>query len=575
MGVIVKLGRIFDRNTITKLIALLAAIIVGALLETLALSIISPFISILLDNGIIETNIYVSAAYYFLGFTAVNPFLALLTFLLAGVYIFRGVYLYFVSKVQFRFIARRQATLSARLLQKILGFSYLYHTGKNIAELQRIIILDVQRMFEMITALLYLATDFFMTLFMMVFLFIVSPVMTLCVLVMALSCVLLYIKKYRKRISNAGEVSRNAQIGMYKSVNQALGGIKEVKQLRRESFFTSVFVKCSDLFVDAFTQYRTYEALPRLVIESVCFGGTFIIIGVLILAETDIAALVPQLSLFVLAAFRILPAVSRQVNYLSNVIHSRSSIDAVYKSLFEENDPKPEDIPLTSFSALSKEDIVINNVSFQYPNTSSHVLENVSLTIPAQKTVAFIGPSGVGKTTLADLILGILAPSTGGVYYDGKSVHHGFEEWSDHIGYIPQQIYLLDESIRENVAFGIALHKVDESKVWRALEQAQIADFVRALPDGLDTIIGDRGIRLSGGQRQRLGIARAMYEDPPVLILDEATSSLDNETEQAVMDAVMGFQGNKTMIIVAHRLSTIEHCDIVYRIERCSVVRER
>jgi ABC-type bacteriocin/lantibiotic exporter with double-glycine peptidase domain len=203
------------------------------------------------------------------------------------------------------------------------------------------------------------------------------------------------------------------------------------------------------------------------------------------------------------------------------------------------------------------------------------VLEDISLTIPNKKSVAFIGPSGSGKTTLADLILGILTPESGSVFYDGKSIHHNFKQWSRNVGYIPQQVYLLDESILENVAFGIDHPEIDESKVWRALEQAQLADYVRSLPEGLETIVGDRGIRLSGGQRQRVGIARAMYEDPPILVLDEATSSLDSETEKAVMEAVMGFQGNKTMIIVAHRLSTIEHCDIVYKIDEKTIVRER
>jgi len=570
-----KLRCIFNRDTKIKLVVLVIAIIIGALLETLALSLISPFISILLDPSMIDSNRFVEFAYDLLGFSSTGAFLALLTFLLAGVYIFRGVYLYAVSKLQYRFIARRQADLSGKLLRKILEYPYLYHSKKNLAELQRIIVTDVQQMFVLITSILLLLTDLFMTLFIVIFLVIVSPVMTLCVCVMAALCVLLYLKAFRKQVRAAGDKSRDAQIGMNKAVNQALGGIKEVKVLRREGFFYNTFKDSSDIYVKYFTQFRTFDSVPKLVIESVCFGGAFIIIGVLIIGGADIAALVPQLSLFVLAAFRLLPAVSRQVNMLNQVVYYRSSVDAVYKSLFEDDDTAIEAvIPVTELPA-DVLDIIVSDVTFQYPNTPSPVLKDISLTIPDKKSVAFIGASGEGKTTLADIILGVLTPETGGVFFAGKSIHHSFEEWSRNVGYIPQQIYLLDESILENVAFGIERDDIDVEQVWHTLEQAQLASFVRSLPEGLETIVGDRGIRLSGGQRQRIGIARALYNNPSILVLDEATSSLDTETEKAVMEAIEKFQGDKTMIIIAHRLSTIENCDIIYRVEDGDVVREK
>ena len=575
MLVLKKLRHLFDRDTKAKIIVLLVAIVIGAMLETLALSLISPFISILLDNTMIETNQFVKFAYDLLGFSSTGAFLALLAFLLAGVYVFRGVYLYAVSKLQYRFIARRQSNLSGELLKKILDYPYLYHSGKNLAELQRIIISDVSSMFTLVTSMLLMLTDFFMTLFIVVFLAIVSPLMTLCVVLMSVLCVILYLKVFRRQVRAAGDKSRDAQIGMNKAVNQALGGIKEVKVLRREGFFHSIFKKSSDSYVKHYTQYRALDAVPRLVIESVCFGGAFIIIGALIIGGADIAALVPQLSVFVLAAFRLLPAVSRQVNMLNLVIYYRSSVDAVYKSLFEEDDASAELAPPETELPADVLDIIVSDVTFQYPNTPAPVLKDISLTIPDKKSVAFVGSSGEGKTTLADIILGVLTPEAGGVFYAGKSVHHSFGEWSRNVGYIPQQIYLLDESILENVAFGIEREDVDVEQVWHTLEQAQLSDFVRSLPGGLDTVVGDRGIRLSGGQRQRIGIARALYNNPSVLVLDEATSSLDTETEKAVMEAIEKFQGDKTMIIIAHRLSTIENCDIIYRVEDGDVVREK
>ena len=574
MQILYKLRCVFDRDTKIKLIILLFAIIIGALLETLALSLISPFISVLLDETMIETNRYIRFAYELLGFSSTSAFLALLTFMLAGLYIFRGAYLYTVSKIQYRVIARRQANLSSRLLRKILDYPYLYHSRKNLAELQRIIVSDVEHMFALITNVMLMLTDLFMTVFIVIFLVIVSPIMTLCVCAMAVLCVWLYLKVYRRQVRTAGERARDAQIGMNKAVNQALGGIKEVKVLRREEHFHRAFESCSDDLVKNLTQYRSLDAVPRLGIESVCFGGAFIIIGALIVGGADIAGLVPQLSVFVLAAFRLLPAVSRQVNMVNAVLYYRSSVDAVYKSLFEEEDDSADDETPPPSMELPENvsDIIVSNVTFQYPNAPAYVLKDASLTIPDKKSVAFIGSSGAGKTTLADLILGVLTPQTGGVYFEGKSIHHSFDEWSRRVGYIPQQIYLLDESILENVAFGIDLENIDTAQVWHAIEQAQLADFVRSLPEGLETVVGDRGIRLSGGQRQRIGIARALYNNPAILVLDEATSSLDTETEKAVMEAIEKFQGDKTMIIIAHRLSTIENCDIIFKIENGTVV---
>ena len=284
-------------------------------------------------------------------------------------------------------------------------------------------------------------------------------------------------------------------------------------------------------------------------------------------------SIVPQLSLFVLAAFRLLPAVARFTGYVNQIIYFKPSIDAVYVSLFEENENPAE--AAGGVASRKSPDIVVEGLFFKYPEAQAHVIENVSLSIPHKKSVAFIGPTGAGKTTLADIILGVYAPQSGYVFHNGKSIHHDPGEWTNLVGYVPQQIYMLDESIRENVSFGVPKDEVDEVRVWGAIEKARLKDFVESLPDKLDTIIGDRGVRLSGGQRQRIGIARALYNNPEILVLDEATSSLDDETEKAVMEAIETFRGEKTMIIIAHRLSTIEHCDVVYKVENKKVVKEK
>lgn len=575
-----KLNRIFDRATKIKIVILLIAIIIGGIIETAALALVYPLINILIDSSEAYENSYVKLIMHFIEFDSISSLLAFFAFFLAFVYVFRGLYSFLLKRTKITFVARRQAYYSKVLLKKILSFSYLYHTHKNIAEIQRIINEDVNHMFAMISGILLFLSDFFMALFMMAYLFYESPVMTLCVLGFALICVVLYFLVFQKSVRKAGVDNRKAKIQMKKSVNQVFGGIKEIKVTQREGFFEKVFCIARDKYVRSSTRYKVLDLLPGTSLETICFGGAFALMGLFIVFGTDFSEIVPQLGLFVLAAFRILPAITRQVNGINAIIYNRASVDAVYHSLYEEIDIAAEVQPAaeqqtgnTQYAANNTADIELCNVTFTYPSIDEPILENISFTIPENKSVALVGATGAGKTTLADLMLGILTPDSGTVLYKGQSIYNN-PEWSRSIGYIPQFIYLLDESILENVAFGIEKDEIDIEKARRALRQAQLLSFVDTLPDGINTVIGDRGIRLSGGQRQRIGIARAIYDDPPILVLDEATSALDAETEKAVMDAIMGFHGNKTMLIIAHRLSTIEHCDIVYRVEGKKVVRE-
>jgi len=576
MATLRKLRRIFDRKAKIKLVILLIGIIIGAFLDMFALSLISPFISVLLDNTVVYSNPYISLVYNLLNFRSVESFLSFLVFCLASVYIFRGVYLYVLNKIQFSFIARSQTALTVRLSEQLIRYPYLYFTNHNAAELQRIVFIDVNEFFILVASVLSLLTSVFMSVFIIILLIIVSLEMTLLVVFLSLIYVFLYLKILKKRIQTSGENWRVASTDMYKAILQTFGGIKEIKVLRKENHFKEILTKHSTTTSTIFAQHNFYGVLPGIAIEIVCFGGAFLVLGFVILSGGDIVGIVPQLSLFVLAAFRLLPAISKIVSTYNYMLIYTPSVNAVYKNLFDEcseealdNSNDTEDIIPTV-----NEDITINNATFKYPLAPESVLENVSFIIPHKNSIAIIGTSGSGKTTLADIILGLFTPTSGGIYYKGKSIHTTPDEWSAQIGYIPQQIYLLDESIIANVAFGVNEEHIDEKKVWKALEQAQIKEFVESLPRGLQTEVGERGIRLSGGQRQRIGIARALYNDPSILVLDEATSSLDDDTEKAVMDAVMGFRGNKTMIIIAHRLSTIEHCDIIYRVEDKQVTME-
>ncbi|MCL2864045.1 MAG: ABC transporter ATP-binding protein/permease [Lachnospiraceae bacterium] len=570
MSALRKIGSILDRKTKIKVLILIIGIIFGALLETAALAVISPFISVMLDYTIIDSNEILNFIFVTFNFRNINAFLGFLAFSLACIYILRGIYTFLLNKIKFRFISRQQIYFSNKMMGIVLARPYMFHVNKNVAELQRMITTDVSQFTQLMTVVLSLSSDLFMSSFILVFLLTTSVSMTLGVMILALLCMVIYFKLFRKKIKSAGKENRVRSVAMIKSVQQAIGGIKEVKVLHREGYFLSQFEKDSNRFARTNQKFQVYNTIPKLMIESVCFGGAFIMIGFMAASGVNMENLVPQLSLFVLAAFRLLPAVARFAGYVNSIIFNRPSIDAVYNNLTQNIEaPLPPEVVNTTNETA---DIVIGNLTFQYPEMDSPVLEDVSICIPYKKSVAFVGPTGAGKTTLADIILGIYTPKKGGVFYKGKSIHHNFDEWRKLIGYIPQQIYLLDESILANIAFGIAKDQIDMERVWNVVEKAQLKEFVVSLPDKLDTIVGDRGVRLSGGQRQRIGIARALYTNPEVLVLDEATSALDNETEKAVMEAIETFQGNKTMVIIAHRLSTIENCDMIYRVENRKVV---
>ena len=314
---------------------------------------------------------------------------------------------------------------------------------------------------------------------------------------------------------------------------------------------------------------------PKFVIETVCIGAILFVLVVKIYMGEDLSTMIPQLAAFALAAFKLLPSVSKINNFANLIIFLKPSVDLIYRDIKDTEDMRNYELSdAASGDEYKSEDvksISIENVSYRYPHTERDVLHNVSFTVPLGYAVGMIGPSGSGKSTMADVILGILTPSEGRVMYGSMNVHAHPIKWSKKLAYIPQSIYLADETIRNNIAFGINDEEINEEKVWTALKEAQLKEFVESLPEGLDTMVGERGVRLSGGQRQRIGIARALYDDPEILVLDEATSALDSETEAAVMEAIDSLMGRKTLIIIAHRLSTIRNCQLCYKVEDGSI----
>ncbi len=471
--------------------------------------------------------------------------------------------------LQYRFVFNNQQRLSVRMMKSYMQQDYLFHISKNVAEFQRNIINDINGFFTVALNALQFLAEFSVSVVLVIFLLVQDWVSTVAVATLLFLFMGVFTIFFRKVLVKIGEESRQANVQVTKWLFQAFSGIKEIKVANRETFFIANYDRSYKDCARAQRQQSVLTYLPKPVMETVCICSLMLamIIKITVL-KSDIASFVTTLSVFAVAAFRMLPSFNKITGYISGMMFNKPAIDAVYKDLMEIEQlmvQKTEEQIDTQKVSLTTA-IELKNVSFRYPESDRWILKEANLGIKKNTSVAFIGASGAGKTTAADLILGILQPEEGIITINGTEIKKCMASWHEAIGYIPQTIYLMDDSIRANVAFGIPDSEIDDAAIEKALREAQLDQFVHTLPDGVNTMIGDRGVKLSGGQRQRIGIARALYRNPSVLVLDEATSALDNDTEKEVMEAIDGLHGTRTLIVIAHRLSTIRKCDKIYEV---------
>lgn len=567
-GLLTKLGYIFDKRDKWKIALLLAAVVIGSFLELLGVTIFMPFINIIQEPGEIQRKWYLRMFYELFHFQSAKSFLAALSAAIIVVYVVKNVYLIIEKSYIYRFSYNTQMKLSTRLLNTYMKEPYTFHLNKNIATLQRSLQEDTAKFMQVILYSLELVAELAVCFVLVVYLLFVSKSITVIVLGLLVVCVGAFLLLTRKYSRKLGQDNQGYQGKIYQWMNQALGGIKEIKILGREEFFTEEYRKYYIKFAKGLRIARTISILPKYAVEAVAISGLLIgIIVKLLLGEADMAYYIPQLTVFAVAAFRLMPSVGRINEHATNTLYALPSVDLVYHDLVEIEDYiEKQDSEVKEDWNLCR-GIEVKNVTYCYPDTDEPVIEDASLSIQKGRTAAFIGASGAGKTTMVDIILGLLTPQKGVVLADDINVHEKPRTFHAQVGYIPQVIYLSDDTIRNNIAFGVKESDIDEQAVRRSMEKAQLTEFVDSLVHGLDTIVGDRGVRLSGGQRQRIGIARALYHDPEILVLDEATSALDNGTEAAVMEAVENLRGMKTMIIIAHRLTTIRNADLIYEVE--------
>ena len=573
-----KFRYIFSRADKFKLVGLVVLMIIGSVLELLAVAVFNPFIEVMMQTSSIADDSFLQFFFQHTNIDRVEGYLIALSFIIAVIYVVKNVYLTFEQNAILSFSYRTRMNLATRLLTTYMNEPYTFHLPKNIAEMQRCLQTDTSQFMSLINSCLQLAVEFVTCLALGVYLFHTSHSITVLIGLLLGLCVFIFFIISKKVSSKLGRQNEFYNAKLFQWINQSLGGIKEVKILQREKYFIDSYRTNYKKVIWGARVNELLAAVPKYIVETVAIVGLVLAIIVkLLFGHGALETFVPQMAVFAVAAFRLLPSVGKINAYVNNVMYTKASLDMIYQDLCEIEKNKPIEVEWEGKTENWKfmKGVFAEHITYHYPDSDTEVLHDITLEIPKGKTVALIGPSGAGKTTLADIILGLLPPVSGVVRMDDKNIYENLRSWRQKLGYIPQSIYLSDDTIRNNVAFGIYEDQIDDDAIWKALEKAQLKDFVQGLEKGLDTYVGDRGVRLSGGQRQRIGIARALYHDPEILVLDEATSALDSSTEQAVMESIESLQGLKTMVIIAHRLTTIKNADLIYEVVEGKVIQRK
>lgn len=575
-----KVRAIFDRKQKWQLVGLGIMIFIGGLLETLGVSAMIPVVQALLAPdelmGYIDRIPVVKNLCDALSITTVKQVTMALLYGMMAIYVIKNLYILLLTYMQNTFITKNRNRMISRVMAEFLNRPYEKYLGADIPTVFRITDSDIPQTFSLILAMLQLASEVVVSCLIFMVLLLNDPGMTLFIISVFGLLTLFIVKVFKPRLNRIGARNQAIQSRIAKWRIQATYGLKDVKVLNREEFYVRNYYETGKVGAEVARNYAVLNNMPRLLIETVFIVSVLGFLVVYINGGGDITAMVTTISAFAIAAVRVLPSVNRINTYITEIAYTQPSLDFVYDNLQEGMKTDAMLAERKAYSQVEKlkldHQIELDHISFHYPDSDKNIFEDAHMIVPKGKSVGIIGTSGAGKSTIVDILLGLLHAQTGMITCDGVDIFKNYESWLAQIGYIPQSIYLIDESIRDNIAFGIDADKIDEKRIWEVLEEAQLKEFVEELPEGLDTTIGDRGVRLSGGQRQRIGIARALYNDPEILVFDEATSALDNDTEAAVMEAVNSFHGRKTMIIIAHRLNTIEKCDMIYKVENMKLV---
>ena len=580
-----KVSYLFDRKQKRQIAGLALLILIGGLLETVGVSMLLPVVQAIMDPEQLMENELVGKVTKALHIETSRQLIILMLGALIALYVVKNAYLLFQTYVQNTFVTRNRNRMISRVMREFLNRPYEEYLGADIPTVFRLTDSDIPNAFQLILVMIQMVTEIVVAGFLCIVLVVVSPVMSLFIFCIFLGMTLMITKVLKPRLNAIGHKNQQIQSRIAKWRIQSIYGLKDVKVLHREEFFVRNYYESGAIGADVARNYAVFNNLPRLLIETIFMASMLLFIMLYMLRGGNITVLIPQLSAFAVAGIRVMPGTNRINTYLSEIAYSQPCLDYLYENLTA-NMKMDVNGSVTGLArgggAQTQESrthlqdkIVLDHITYAYPNTEKNIFTDAHMEVKKGQSVGIMGPSGAGKSTVVDILLGLLRVQAGTITCDGANIFDNYADWLSKIGYIPQSIYLIDESIRDNIAFGIDADKIDDRRIWEVLEEAQLKEFGEELPEGLDTTIGDRGVRISGGQRQRLGIARALYHNPEILVFDEATSALDNDTEKAVMDAINNFHGRKTMVIIAHRLNTIAKCDVIYKVDGEKIVETK
>ena len=580
MDIILKIYSILNLKQIRRCSIIIVAMILGAILEAIGIGAILPLISIMGNPDFLTVYPKVTKYAGIFGIMTHIQFIITATFLLLILYIIKNIYLAWQNKIQIDFAIQNQIYYSEELLTEYLQKPYLYHLNHNTATLLRnvnsggviVFSLIMVSMFTLLTEIITAVTIWLMLVMIDAF---------TAIIVAGFIGSLLYfiIKGFRKKITEHGRIQNEYSALYMKYINQSLGAIKETKVSCKEKFFLDAFQKAYFEYAKANGKFLFLNQLPRMLIETIIVCGLLLLIITKLLLGSQPTEIVPLLGVLALAAFRLMPSANRIVNLSNSIRFQMPFFNELYEDLLiikNKGEKETETCLQKPKSRMDFENVIsVEELSFAYPEIEKQVLSNINFSIPKGKFVGIVGASGAGKTTFVDILLGLLPPSKGKISVDGKNIYDDIRTWQTNLSYVPQSIYLIDGTIRENIALGVDEKEIDGALVNEVLQMAELYDFVQELPTGIDTTVGERGVKLSGGQRQRIGIARALYYQPQVLVLDEATSALDNETEKSITDTILKLKGKITIIAVAHRLTTLAQCDFKVKFEngKASIIK--
>ncbi len=572
-----------------ELFSLSLASIIASILEAIGIGLIGPFLRLALNPETIQNIALLNWFYKHSGVQSNKQFIAILGLCLAIIFCIKSVAYFFMKSYIYNFSYRQKCQLCSRLMRTYLTVPYTFFLKNNTSSIIRNILIETDKFCYQLLISVLEASANLLVIFVLIFLLAQTDpiffVITLAVILPVFS--LFYL--LRNKFSHWGEIASESRNEMIRIINHSLGGVKETRIIGCEQYFEKLMDESASKYTVAESLFQSAQLIPRIAIETTLILFLILLVCIYqLFFEQSVQNLIPTLSIFAIASIRLIPAASQFISLLGYIQGCSHSMDVIYLDLLEAKQYENSmPVKLSSFEKNSRSNlkssekssmtfqnrIDLNKVTYNYPNTPSPALSGITLSLKKGESIALIGKSGAGKTTLVDVLLGLLQPESGNICVDGVSVYEDIRSWQNLIGYIPQTIFLIDDTLERNIAFGVPDNLIDSNKLNQAIEASQLTDLIAQLPEGVKTVLGERGIRLSGGQRQRIGIARALYHEKEVLVLDEATSALDNETESLVTEAIKALSRTKTMIIIAHRLTTVGHCDRIYLLEGGRIVK--